>query len=276
MNPAMNPAMNTVEHQLAQAAARPQRFGAAARPQRFGGEDVSAPLEAARLDENLLAIHAELDAPLESRLARLLRRLGVPDLTVPLITATPALRRSWFAAVAIAIMFALSVANNNDSGAGVDQIVVFLTMAPLVPLLGVALAFGRGVDPTHDLVLAAPRDTFTVFLIRAVTVLVASSAILLVSSALLPTGGAYRAAWLLPAVALSALMLAAAGRFEPRRVAGGLAAGWVGLVVTVASATSSEAMFGPITQAVAVVAAALAAGLVLRGRDDFDRGEVPT
>lgn len=251
--------MNDLEQQFAQAASRPQLFG--------GGE-----LEPARMAENLHSIHAELDAPREPRLARVLRRLGVPDLTIPLVTATPALRRSWFIAVAIAILFSLSVASNN-TGAGVDRIAVFLTLAPLVPLLGVALAFGKGVDPTHDLVVAAPRDTFTVFLIRALTVLTASSAILVLSSLLLPEGGAFRVAWLLPAVAISSITLAASTRFDPRRAGAIIGSAWLVLVIVVAGAASSSVMFGPVTQIASLLVAAVAGWYVVAGRERFDLAE---
>lgn len=251
--------LTAVERQLAQAAGRPQRFGGVA-------------VDPARLEENLLAVYADLDAPRESRLARALRRVGVPDLTIPLITATPALRRSWFAAVAIAVLFSTSVASN-ATGSAVDRIVVFLSLAPLVPLLGVAMAFGRGVDPTHDIVVAAPRDTFVVFLIRSLTVLAASSVLLLLGSLTLPAGGLYRVAWLLPSIALSALMLAASSRFDPRRVAVALAAGWITLVVTVVNAATAGAMFGAPTQIAAAVVSVAGGWLVLRRREAFDAGE---
>lgn len=241
---------------------------AAVRPQLFGGADV----DPARMAENLRSVHAELDAPRELRLARVLRRLGVPDLTVPLVTATPALRRSWFVAVAIAILFSLSVASN-DAGAGADRIVVFLTLAPMVPLLGVALAFGKGIDPTHDLVLAAPRDTFTVFLIRSLTVLIASSSLLVISSLLLPEGGVFRVAWLLPAVAVSAITLAASTRFAPRRAAAVVGITWLLVVIVVASAASSSVMFGPVTQIASVVATAAAGWYLVAGRERFDTSE---
>jgi len=246
----------TLERQLAQAATRPQRFGGVA-------------VDPARMQENLLAIHADLDAPPEPRLARVLRRLGVPDLTVPLVTATPALRRSWFAAIAIAVLFSLSMASN-ATGADVDRIVVYLTLAPLVPLLGVALAFGRAVDPTHDLVVAAPRDTFSVFLIRSLTVLAASSIVLLLGSLALPSGGLFRVAWLLPAIALSSVTLAVSSRVEPRRVAIGLSVGWLTLVVAVVSASAATTMFGGATQVGAAVVAAGAGWFVYRRRGAFD------
>lgn len=252
--------MNPLENQLAQAASQPQQFG-------------TVEPESARHAENLLAIHAELDAPREPRLARVLRRLGVPDLSVPLVTATPALRRAWFIAIAIAVLFGWSVASNNTAS-GVDRIAVFLTLAPLVPLLGVALAFGKGVDPTHDLVVAAPRDTFTVFLIRAVTVLSASSVLLLLSSLVLPEGGAYRVAWLLPAIAISAITMALSTWFEPRRVAVAVAVGWIVTVLIGAGAAGAAQMFGGATQVVSVVAAVVAGWVVVRGRARLDRAEV--
>ena len=154
--------MHPVEEHLARAGQDPTRYGPTA---------AHTP-DAARLVENLAMIGAELDAPLESRFARLLRRLRVPDLTVPLVTATPGLRRSWLVAVSLAILFALS-ASANATGTNAERLQFFLTIAPLVPLAGVALAFGRGVDPTYEVVVAAPRDTFRVFLIRAATVLCA-------------------------------------------------------------------------------------------------------
>lgn len=242
---------------LGAAGQRPQQFTAASEP--------------AGLDENLFLIQAELDAPAESRLARILRRLGVSDLTIPLVTATPALRRSWFGAMAIAVLFGL-VAATGEEATGVDRIVVFLTLAPLLPLLGVAMAFGKGVDPTHDLVVAAPRDTFTVFLIRSITVLLASSLVLLASSLLLPAGGAFRFAWLMPSLAIAAVTFALAPRFGTRRAAAGVGIAWLVVVLAVTNASSSASMFGPITQVAALVIAAIAVLGLARSRVSFDLG----
>lgn len=258
--------MNDLERQLAIGNQRPQLVAAT---------PAASESEQARLNENLLLVTTELDAPRESRLARLLRRMGVPDLTVPLVTATPALRRSWFSAVAIAVLFALTTASNN-TGVGVDRIAVFLTLAPLVPLLGVALAFGKGVDPTHDLVVAAPRDTFSVFLIRSVTVLVASATVLLLTSAVLPAGGFYRVAWLMPAVAVTAIALALSAYFSPRRVALIVGLTWLLTVIIVSGAASVGTMFGPGTQIAAAAVAVGAGWFVYSQRDRFEAVEAGT
>jgi len=252
--------MHAVEAALRDRAGLPMRFG----------PTTAHPVDRARTDENLRMIHAELDAPAQSWLARMLARLGVPDTTVPLVTATPALRRSWFLAVLVAILFALS-ASSNDGG-DIDRITVFLTLAPLVPLAGVALAFGRGVDPTHDLVLAAPRDTFRVFLVRALTVLIAGSAVLLLASLLLPTGGAFRFAWLLPSVAVSGATMAVSSRFEPRRAALPVAAGWIVLVLVGTQAASAQAFFGPALQLAAATVAVGSAITIWRQRAGLEFG----
>lgn len=252
--------MHAVEAALHESAAVPMRFGPTA----------VRPVDSMRVEENLRMIHAELDAPTESWLARALNRLGVPDTIVPLVTATPALRRSWFLAVLVAVLFALSAASNE--GGDVDRIAVFLTLAPLVPLAGVALAFGRGIDPTHDLVVAAPKDTFRVFLVRALTVMAASSVVLVLASLLLPSGGAFRFAWLLPSAAVTAVAMAASSRFEPRRVALPIAGAWITIVLIGTQAASARAMFGPALQLTAAAVAVVAAVVIWRERSGLEFG----
>jgi hypothetical protein len=264
--------VNALERQLAAARTRPDLLANAGRVE-------EARVDENRVHENRLAmnlemVHAELDAPSPPLLARVLRRLGVSDLNVPLITATPALRRSWLAAMVVALLFALNAASGSATG-DVDRIVVFLTIAPLIPLMGVALAFGRGVDPTHDLVVAAPRDTFAVFLIRVVTVVATSVAVLAFSSLLLRSGGLYRAAWLLPSLAVTSATMALGTRLEPRRAAALVATAWIGFVVLVSQALDPASAFGWTTQAGAVLVAVACGAVVLQRRGQLDSGATP-
>lgn len=228
-----------------------------------GAEPVADP---ARLAANLAAVEAELDAPAPSPLARILLRFGVGEGTVPLVTATPALRRSWIIAVLVAVLFALSAAGNN-TGDGVERIVVFLTLAPLIPLAGVALAFGPAVDPTHDVAVAAPIDGFRLFLVRAMTVVGASTVVLLVVSMLVPAGGTHRVAWLLPALATTSLTMALATRFDARLAAATVAAAWLVIVTVAVGASDAAAAFGPTMQVLSMfVTAAAGVGLFQRRR----------
>lgn len=234
---------------------------AGARPRFLAGPDATGPgPDLHRVSANFAAIEAELDAPRPSRLARVLRRVGVADTTVPLITATPALRRSWIVAVLLAVLFALNAASSS-TGDGADRIVGFLTIAPLVPLLGVALAFGPGVDPTHDVSVAAPVDGFRLFLIRAVTVVTTSCVVLSLVAWTVPEGGWYRIAWLLPALAVTALTLALSTRFDPRVAAGVVAAGWLSIVLVTSNQADAAATFGPVMQLTSAAVAVI--GLVL-------------
>lgn len=237
---------------------------AAQRPRLLAGSDPV--VDEHRHRANFAAIEAELDAPAPSRLARLLRRFGVSEGTVPLVTATPALRRSWVIAVLVAVLFALSAASSN-TGEGVERIVVFLSLAPLIPLAGVALAFGPAVDPTHDVALAAPIDGFRLFLVRALTVVGASTIVLLLTSMLVPAGGAHRVAWLFPALATTALTMALSTRFDPRLAAGGVAASWLVIVTIAIGASSPAAAFGPTMQVLSLfVTAGAGVALVQRRR----------
>jgi len=242
-------------------------------PRMMAGTDHDS-IDAGRMAANFAAIEAELDAPPESLLARLLKRIGVEDRIVPLVTATPALRRSWIIAVAVALLFALNAASS-AVGNGTDRIVVFLTIAPLVPVLGVALAFGPAVDPTHEVSIAAPMDGFRLFLVRAITVFSASTTMLLIGSLLVPAGGASRIAWLLPALATTALTMALATRFDPRFAAGGVGALWVIVVVIVSQAATPSAMFGPLTQALSGGVTLAAAAMFVRDRRHLDELSQP-
>ncbi|MEM9466682.1 MAG: zf-HC2 domain-containing protein [Actinomycetota bacterium] len=240
------------------------------RPRFLAGPDASGPgPDLHRVSANFAAIEAEIDAPRPSRLARLLRRVGVPDTTVPLVTATPALRRSWIIAVLIAILFALNTASTSTAD-GADRIIGFLTVAPLIPLLGVALAFGPGVDPTHDVAVATPVDGFRLFLVRAITVVSASCAVLLLVAWVVPEGGWYRIAWLLPALAVTATSLALATRFDARVAAGITAAAWLTLMLVLTNRADAATAFGAATQLTSLAVAVVGYVLFVHYRQRLD------
>lgn len=240
------------------------------RPRFLAGPDATGPgPDLHRVSANFAAVEAEIEAPRPSRLARLLRRFKVADTTVPLVTATPALRRSWIIAVLVAILFALNAASTSTAD-GADRIVGFLTVAPLVPLMGVALAFGPGVDPTHDVAVATPVDGFRLFLVRAVTVVTASCGVLLFVAWVVPEGGWYRMAWLLPAFAVTATALALSTRFDARVAAGLAATAWLVLMLILNNQTDTATVFGAATQLVSLTVAVVGAVLFAHYRQRLD------
>lgn len=243
---------------------------AGARPRFLAGADATGPgPDLHRVSANFAAIEAEIDAPTPSRLARLLRRFGVADTTIPLVTATPSLRRSWIIAVLIAILFALNAASTSSAD-GAERIIGFLTVAPLVPLFGVALAFGPGVDPTHDVAVATPVDGFRLFLVRAVTVVGASCLLLMFVTLVVPEGGWYRAAWLLPSLAATTVALALSTRFDPRAACGVVAVAWLAVMVVLNGQTDTAGAFGIPTQLVSATVAIVGAVLFAHNRRRLD------
>ena len=89
-----------------------------------------------RLAINLDVIMGEISAPARGWFERALLALRCPEPTARLVAATPALRWAWCAAVAVVLLFAASAgAEQWQPG---DQLAVFLALAPLVPVVGVA------------------------------------------------------------------------------------------------------------------------------------------
>ncbi len=222
-----------------------------------------------RLTANWLAITAELDTPKASVVERLLGRTGLSSGTVRLMAGTPALRRAWFAALATAIVVGLSAADSNDPR---SSMFVFLVIAPLVPLLGVALAYGVRADPAHEITLATPMSGLRLILLRSAVVLGVSAVVLGLASLLGPSPALMAGAWLLPALGLTALNLVLMTMMVPHRASLAAAMLWLGtLVVVDVSSTDKLAAFSPTAQLVAVLLAAGSLAIVFSRRQAFDR-----
>jgi hypothetical protein len=156
----------------------------------------------------------------------------VTDRDARLVAGSLALEASWCAASLVAVSFALLAANVGPSR---TSLTLFLIVAPLAPLAGVALAFGRRIDPTFEIAQASPIPSIRVLLIRALAILGLTIPVLLMLS--VPFGRVLAFGWLLPALALAAGALAA-GTFVPLTAA---AAGLAGLWVVGAVFSLSEA-----------------------------------
>ena len=224
-----------------------------------------------RLRSNWQAISAELDTPTASVIERLLGRVGLSSGTVRLMAGTPALRRAWFAALATAIVVGLSAADSNDPR---SSLFAFFVVAPLVPLLGVSLAYGVRADPAHEITLATPMSGLRLVLLRSAVVVVVSATILGLASLLGPSPALMAGAWLLPALGLTALNLALMTMMVPRRASLAAAMLWLGtLVIVDVSSADKLAAFSPTAQLVAILLAVGSMAVVLTRRQAFDRLE---
>ncbi|MET7417632.1 hypothetical protein [Dactylosporangium sp. NPDC005555] len=210
------------------------------------------------VDTGWARLDASLDAPVPGPVERLLLLLRVPDHTARLLAATPALRLSWLVAIALTLAMTATIARLADP-------IVFLAAAPLLPLLGVAVSFGPGIDPTYEMALVAPIQSFRLLLLRCAAVVSANTALCALASLALPDAGPGAAGWFLPSLALTVLALLLAPRFGTVTAAVTVGVGWTALVAGLAGA-----LFTAAGQAGTALAVALAAALLARRAATFD------
>ncbi|WP_367322188.1 zf-HC2 domain-containing protein [Streptomyces sp. HUAS ZL42] len=217
------------------------------------------------LDAGWERLDAELDAPRPGLFEGLLTRLGVAEHTARLLTATPVLRRSWLLAVTSVLAVTVLAVHVVDSPA------LFLALAPLLPLLGVALSYGSAFDPAYEMAVVAPLHGFRLLMIRTVAVLTAGLALNGLATLALPAYGLLALAWLLPALALTVTGLALTARLGPVLAPALVGGAWLTLlIVAQARAHSTPAPYTTAGQATAAAVAVLATLLLYRTRDRFD------
>lgn len=183
----------------------------------------------------------EMDAPIRPGLIeRVLLRCGLPDPVARLLAATPSLRLSWLGAVSLSLVFAVLAAH-----AGPEGTLLFLVTAPMLPLAGVAVAYGRGVDPSYEISMAAPMQNSRLLLIRSAAVLASTTMLSGLAAMALPHLDWGAVAWLLPSFALTVGSLALSTFVPPLRAAGLVCFLWfAGLVVARVATGSTLSAFG--------------------------------
>lgn len=243
--------------------------------------DLGPTVDARRLTATWATIETALDAPRLGPIERLLRRVGVTPEMARLLASTPSLRTSWIAAVTLALAFAVAAAH---AGSGERAVLLFLVVAPLLPLAGAAAAFAPGFDPAAEVALAAPMRTFRLLLVRSVAVLVATLMLTALAAVALPAPGWAAAAWLLPSLALVATTLALSTYVSAVTAAVGVAGAWLSGVVAsevvAAGGIAALRVGGPIEsaafhaagQVTFCIVAVLAGAVLMSRRHVFELG----
>jgi hypothetical protein len=195
---------------------------------------------------------------------RVLRRLGFTASDVLLLGAAPSLRAAWVLSTCAVMLFAVAAVTWSSHWA----VVVFLIVAPLAPVFGVAFAYGPEVDPTHELALTTPYSPLRLLLVRTLAVTAFCLPLAAAAGLLLPGPPWLAVAWLLPAALGVVLILAASTWIPTTRAAAVVAIAWTTLVAV------SVTRIDPLTlvqgQALVAYAVALAGALlVFRLRADL-------
>ena len=222
-------------------------------------------VEPTRLDAAWAEIIERVEAPRDGLLERGLRRLGASNSTARLVAATPTLRGGWLTGVVVVLTLAMFTAQASPRG-----IALFVTLAPILPLIGVAYAFGPYGDPMHTITASAPYSSMRLLTIR--TSFVVASTLLPASAAALFLPGAewVSVAWLLPALAMTTLTVAAAGHVPVHVSALSLSGVW-------AAMAGSQIVFGgsvyleqpAAIQLVSLVVLALAGASIVTRRNEL-------
>lgn len=215
----------------------------------------------------LAAVWAEVlervEAPPVGRLERLLRRAGVDEPTARLVAVTPLLRTSWLAGTVLVLVLALLAAET-----GAQAVALFLVLAPVLPVAGVALTFGPAADPAHEIVAGTPYSPVRLLAVRTVVVVGSTFVPAGVAASLLPVDMGLALAWLLPALALTVATLALSTRLAPHVAASVLGVGWVSVVLYGVARHDPLLAAAPVVQLTCLAGLALAAAvLLLRSQD---------
>ncbi|WP_340376797.1 zf-HC2 domain-containing protein [Streptomyces sp. SS7] len=146
----------------------------------------------------------------------------------------------------------------SGSRSGSGQVSLVLLFAPVLPVLGVAASWSRGLDPAYELTASAPRAGLPLVLRRTASVLG------VVVPALLVGGwatGVTAAQWLLPCLAFTAATLALGGAVGVTRAAVALAAVWAAVIVAPTLAAGGRTAFALGTGGLPVWGLLLALGI---------------
>ena len=227
-----------------------------------------------RLDRMWAEVTEAVDAPRAGIVERGLVRLGVSDHVARLLAATPSLRLSWLGAEALALGFAVIAANAavTENGRALGTF-LFLVVAALLPVGGVAAAYGPGLDPTYEVSLASPMRSFGLLMTRAAAVLGTSTVLAGIAALSLPGWGWTAVAWLLPSLGLTLASLALATRLRPLLAAGSVTFAWMTVALIAAYRTNDRfVIFQGGGQAAFLVIIALSTIVIARRREAFEQG----
>ncbi len=212
-----------------------------------------------------------VDRPTRSVTERLLGVMRVRPDTAKLLATTPALRLAWLAAVVFVAAFAVAAARVEGDGPW-----LLLVIAPLLPVAGVATAYGPALDPTYEIGVAAPMSGLRLTLMRTLAVIATTVPLLAVAALVVPGGGWVVFGWVLPSFALVALTLALSTAISPERAGVLVGVGWfVALVVLIDRNGTDEfvarsLIFSSSGQAVVAVVAVIGAAIVATRKTCFD------
>ena len=214
---------------------------------------------------------AQVDRPTRSITERLLGVMRVRPDTAKLLATTPALRVAWLVAVVFVAAFAVVAGRMEGDGPW-----LLLVIAPLLPVAGVATAYGPALDPTYEIGVASPMSGVRLMLLRTLAVIASTTPLLIIASLLVPSGGWVAFEWVLPSFALITITLALSTMTSPERAGVAVGVGWMVALVALIDRDGAgdfvdrSLIFGPTGQTTVAVVAAIGLAIVATRKTCFD------
>jgi hypothetical protein len=206
------------------------------------------------VDRAWRAIRAHVEEPRAGVVERLLGLLGASAESARLLVAVPAFRGAWvLGTFSITVFAGVAALVAGDMG-----MFLFLTVAPLAPVAGVAASFGGDADPAHELVVVTPFSSLRLLLLRTAGVLATSVPVTMLLGLVLPGPAWLAVAWLTPALAGIAIILALSSYVGTMTTASVIGVAWSVGVLGAARAGEPEAAVEPAMQVLLGAVAALA------------------
>lgn len=187
--------------------------------------EVGATVDRHRTERLWQEVRRTVEAPRLRPVERLARAAGLDQGTARLLAATPMLRGAWVLGMVLVLALAALVASSEER-----TVALFLALAPVLPVVGVAYAFGPVGDPSREIAAATPYPALRLLLVRTAVVVSSSLLPALPLSLLLPGSVLPSVAWLLPALAMAGVTLAVADRVPVHHTASALVLAWAGTV----------------------------------------------
>ncbi|MEU4875257.1 zf-HC2 domain-containing protein [Streptomyces sp. NPDC021608] len=207
---------------------------------------LEAHLEACGVCRDRLSAAVTTGVPAVTALVRAVRSDLEPLLSATAATPRGRRRRTWWsrwstptAAPWLAMITSVTVLalllDLAGYATGATPVPLVLLLAPVLPVLGVAASWSRGLDPAYELTASTPRAGLPLVLRRTASVLAVVVPVLLAGGR---TTGVTAAQWLLPCLAFTSMTLALGGVIGVTRAAAALITVWTAVVLAPALATS--------------------------------------
>lgn len=143
------------------------------------------------------------------------------------LRAVPGLRWPWLLAVSGVCAVGACLGRSADEE---DTLCFVLLLAPLLPLVWVAVSYGGKADPFAPVVRTTPAGGLRLLLLRTGVVLVICLPLLAAAGLAGLSGSLWAAAWLAPSLTLTLATLVLSSYFGCLLSSGGVACVWLGAV----------------------------------------------